>query len=189
MILERELKDKIKEYHDALLLQSSICRLDRPSSRVLDIYRTFFGRPGTNTIVGGSARHMLDDAKDLAALRPPLDTDPLSRLLRDHWPFRGTPYPDPRDTTQHFLESHVKWIVIAITTVVAAILLVGAIVGLYFLKQPEAKLGMIASLTTLFAASVGGLTSAKRQEVFAASAAYAAVLVVFVSGNFDRDKG
>lgn len=131
---------------------------------------------------------MLDDAKDLAALRSSLETDPLSSLLRDHWPFRGKPYPDPRDTTQHFLESHVKWAVILITTVVAAILLIGAITGLYFVKRPEAKLGMIAGLTTLFAVSVGALTSAKRQEVFAASAAYAAVLVVFVSGDFDKDK-
>lgn len=132
---------------------------------------------------------MLDDTKDLAAICPPLDTDPLSRLLRDHWPFKGTPYPDPRDTTQHFLESRVKWAVLVITTVLAAILLIGAIAGLYFLERPESKLGMIAGLTTLFAAGVGCLTSAKRHEIFAASAAYAAVLVVFVSGDFDKKTG
>jgi hypothetical protein len=129
---------------------------------------------------------MLEDSKDLAALRPPADTDPLSRFLRDHWPFRGTTYPDPRDATQHFLETHVRRAVLLISTVVAAILLIGAIIGLYFVNRPSSKLGMIAAFTTLFAASVGSLTSAKRQEVFAASAAYAAVLVVFVSGDFDR---
>lgn len=167
-------------------MQSAICKLDHPSSRVLHIYHTFFRKP--DPIVRGSAIHMLDHANDLGALHPPLDTDPLSQLLRDHWPFRVKPYPDPRDTTQHFLESHVKRAVIVITIVVAAILLIGAITGLYFLERPEAKLGMIAGITTLFAASVGGLTSAKRQEVFAASAAYAAVLVVFVSGDFDKNR-
>jgi hypothetical protein len=66
------------------------------------------------------------------------------------------------------------------------VLLIGAITSLYFLKKPEAKLGMIAGFTVLFAVAVGGLTSAKRQEVFAASATYAAVLIVFVSGDFDK---
>jgi hypothetical protein len=129
---------------------------------------------------------MLDESKDLVALRPPADADALSRLLRDHWPFRGTDYLDPRDATQHFLETHVRRAVLVISTVAAAVLLIGAIVGLYFINRPAPKLGMIAAFTTLFAASVGSLTSAKRQEVFAASAAYAAVLVVFVSGDFDK---
>ena len=43
---------------------------------------------------------------------------------------------------------------------------------------------MIAGFTVLFAASVGLLTNAKRAEMFASTAAYAAVLVVFVSGDF-----
>jgi hypothetical protein len=152
----------------------------------LDIYRIFFRNP--DPIVRGGAVRILDDTKDLASLRAPFDTDPLSRLLRDHWPFRGKPYPDTRDMTQHFLESHVKWAVIVITTIVAAILLIGAIAGLYFVEQPEAKLGMIGGLTTLFAVSISSLKSAKRQEVFAASAAYAAVLVVFVSGDLGKSK-
>lgn len=42
---------------------------------------------------------------------------------------------------------------------------------------------MIAAFTVLFAVSVGLLTNAKRVEIFAATAAYAAVLVVFVSGD------
>lgn len=71
----------------------------------------------------------------------------------------------------------------------AAILLIGAIVSLYYVSRPKSKLAMIAIFTILFAASVGTLTSAKRQEVFAASAAYAAVLVVFVSGDFDKKAG
>jgi hypothetical protein len=45
------------------------------------------------------------------------------------------------------------------------------------------KLGIIGAFIVLFAGSVGLLTTAKRTEIFAATAAYAAVLVVFVSGN------
>jgi len=42
---------------------------------------------------------------------------------------------------------------------------------------------MLGGWTVLFAACVGWLTNAKRDQIFAATAAYAAVLVVFVSGN------
>jgi len=75
------------------------------------------------------------------------------------------------------------WAVAFISTVIAAILLIGAITSLYFVTNPGAKLGMISGFTILFAIGVGLLTNAKRSEIFAATAAYAAVLVVFVSGN------
>jgi hypothetical protein len=42
---------------------------------------------------------------------------------------------------------------------------------------------MVALFTALFAVVVGLLTSARRAEVFGATAAYAAVLVVYVSGS------
>jgi tetraacyldisaccharide-1-P 4'-kinase len=45
------------------------------------------------------------------------------------------------------------------------------------------KLGWIALFTLLFAGAIPLVTNARRAEVFAACAAYAAVLVVFVSGN------
>jgi hypothetical protein len=77
----------------------------------------------------------------------------------------------------------VIWAVSIISVIIAAILLVGAITSLYYVTQPKARLGMIAGFTVLFAISVGLSTSAKRGEIFASTAAYAAVLVVFVSGN------
>ncbi|KAF0636552.1 hypothetical protein FPSE5266_08069 [Fusarium pseudograminearum] len=70
-----------------------------------------------------------------------------------------------------------------ISTVLAAVLLIGAIVILYNINSDNLKLGLIALFTVLFSASVGLLTNAKRAEVFGATAAYAAVLVVFVSGD------
>ncbi|KAF5232585.1 hypothetical protein FAUST_8617 [Fusarium austroamericanum] len=70
-----------------------------------------------------------------------------------------------------------------ISTVLAAVLLIGAIVILYNIDSDNLKLGLIALFTVLFSASVGLLTNAKRAEVFGAAAAYAAVLVVFVSGD------
>lgn len=51
------------------------------------------------------------------------------------------------------------------------------------MKNEKAVLGMLSAWTVLFAICVGLLTNARRDQVFAATAAYAAVLVVFVSGN------
>ena len=62
-------------------------------------------------------------------------------------------------------------------------LMFGAIYNLYYVTDNEKRLGLIAGYTVMFAACVGLLTNARRSEVFAACAAYAAVLVVFVSGN------
>lgn len=50
-------------------------------------------------------------------------------------------------------------------------------------RSEKAVLGMLCGWTVLFAACVGLLTNAKRDQIFGATAAYAAVLVVFVSGN------
>lgn len=55
-------------------------------------------------------------------------------------------------------------------------------------RKPVVKLGLLAAFMFSFAASVDGLTSAERQEVVVATAAYAAVLVVFVSGDFDQNR-
>ena len=62
-------------------------------------------------------------------------------------------------------------------------LLFGAIYNLYCVTNEQRRLGLIAGYTVAFALCVGLLTNAKRTEVFGACAAYAAVLVVFVSGS------
>ncbi|KAF2192858.1 hypothetical protein K469DRAFT_552080, partial [Zopfia rhizophila CBS 207.26] len=74
-----------------------------------------------------------------------------------------------------------------ISTVVAAVLLIGAITSLYYLRRRASKVGMVVVFTVLFVLSVELLTSAKRQKIFAARAAYTAVHGVFVSGNLKDD--
>lgn len=136
-----------------------------------------------NLIVSGKARFLLDKPEDLLALHS-LTADPLSAFLRSHWPFPGKYFGDSKSYhTRHYQDFHVQLLVGVINAIVAAILLLCAIVGLYQVKEPPVKLGMIGGFTVLFAATVAAFTRARRAEVFASSAAYAAVLVVFVSGN------
>jgi len=70
-----------------------------------------------------------------------------------------------------------------LSSLLSAVILFGSITSLYFVRNPYTVLGMLGGWTVLFAVSVGWLTNAKRDQVFAATAAYAAVLVVFVSST------
>jgi hypothetical protein len=166
-------------------LQSQVVGLNRPSRRLLEALKNVFNE---RILVIDGGQQILDTPNDLITLRPPLDTDLLSRSVRKYWMGRSKVLGGADDRTRHFLEANVQRIVIIISTIFAAILLVGAITTLFLVRKTGAKLGILAGFTSLFAASVGGLTSAKRQEVFAATAAYAAVLVVFVNGDFNQDR-
>lgn len=56
------------------------------------------------------------------------------------------------------------------------------------MDRDQKKLGLIAGYTIAFATCIGLATNAKKAEVFAACAAYSAVLVVFVSGDLGGRK-
>lgn len=72
-----------------------------------------------------------------------------------------------------------------ITAILCGTLLVGAMVCLSLLDERYWKLriALVALFTFLFAAFVALLTNARRIEVFGSTAAYAAVLVVYVSAG------
>ena len=124
----------------------------------------------------------------MVTLQKPMETDNLSRLLRDSWLFKDRNTANLVDNTAFYRNSHIVGTVNALNLVLAAALLVGAIVTLYSVPSAEAKLGLIATFTLLFATAVALCTNAKRAYVFAATAAYAAVLVVFVSEDLGGDK-
>ena len=90
---------------------------------------------------------------------------------------------EPDELFTYYLEKRVERMVAIINVIVAAILLIGAIMCLYCVTLPTARLCIMAVFTISFAVSIALFTNAKRAEVFAATAAYAAVLVVFVSGG------
>ncbi|RMY62991.1 hypothetical protein D0864_12729 [Hortaea werneckii] len=78
--------------------------------------------------------------------------------------------------SDHMIETLVS--IFAVTT--AASLLIGGIAALDSAQARNVRLGILAAFTVAFAAFVGLLTTAKRSELFAATAAYTAVLVVYV---------
>lgn len=69
-----------------------------------------------------------------------------------------------------FNEKSISIAVSVISIFIAAVLLVGSIMSLYFATNDAAKLVMVATFTAVFALSVGLTTNARRAEVFAATA-------------------
>jgi len=178
------IRGKLKEYHEALLLQNEIAKLKRPNKRVLDVYRQWFKKP--YPVLGGQAKTFLDASDDLVALNTSPEADYLSLFLRRHWPAKKELSRDGLHHIGRFNENSISIAVAVISIFVAAVLLVGSITGLYLVTSDAAKLGMVAAFTAAFALSIGLMTNASRAEIFAATAAYAAVLVVFVSGNISN---
>ena len=54
---------------------------------------------------------------------------------------------------------------------------------LYFVTDPDARLGLVVTFIILFAFGLSVSTGAMKDAIFAATVAYTAVLVVFVSGD------
>lgn len=73
-----------------------------------------------------------------------------------------------------------KWVQIAVGTIAvifAALLLIVAVIVLYFAPTQDRRLGGILGFTALFALCVSLLTNAKSHEIFAAASAYVTVLL------------
>lgn len=173
---------------EALLLQNQIAGLKQPNSRVFEAVRHFFERP--HHILGGKAKNLFhdDSSNDMVALKPSQETDLLSNFLREHWRDEVTSSPpsasytftdmkqkeETRDGANHFRrfkEASITKTVNFVTILLAAIFLIGTIVGFYYVERPGVKLGMIAGFTVAFAGCIGLITNARRVEIFAATAA------------------
>ncbi|MCJ1266553.1 hypothetical protein MMC22_006438 [Lobaria immixta] len=82
-----------------------------------------------------------------------------------------------------FSDEKIRSFVRVLAVVVSSVLPILAIVVLYFIKSPTARLGAIVAFSALCSAALALLSNAKNFEIIAATAAYGAVQVVFVSGN------
>jgi len=70
-----------------------------------------------------------------------------------------------------------------VATVLSSVLPIAGVIVLYFVENTLARIGIIAGMTALFSLCLAVLTSAKKSEIFAATAAFSAVLVVFLGSN------
>ncbi|SMQ48024.1 unnamed protein product [Zymoseptoria tritici ST99CH_1A5] len=185
MALNEEIEARLENYHAALLQAGEIAKLKQPSNRVMTAYRHEFSKMD----IRGDAAAMLDVESDLVALKPPPDGDLLSNMIRNHWPgsIKTRANPDGGGIV-HYQEHQLQLLVSLISISIATVLLVGSILLLYFVQEPDSRLGLLIMFIILFAVGIRISTSASRDSIFAATAAYSAVLVVFVSGDLGNAK-
>ncbi|KAG4423539.1 hypothetical protein IFR04_003362 [Cadophora malorum] len=139
-------------------------------------------------IAGKISAHLdPNNEQDLCVLAPNVQKDRLTRLFegRLSYFFRARTADGLSDFVSH---SEVALAVTILSGLMATVFLIGAMVGLYWVESPRTKLGLLSGLTVAFAGTLALFTNARRQDVFAATAAYAAVLVVFISGNLTSER-
>ena len=178
-----------------MILESTMLAMKRPSNQAYEaLHNTFWNkskertRDGTFPMLEGNSANILEDKDDLVALRRPPEEDYLTKTLRKHFPvFFPARKPGVHGRVGYISEQKIQVFVGAVNILLAAAFLFGAIYNLYYVQDPHKTLGLITGYTVAFALSIGLITSARRAEIFGACAAYAAVLVVFVSGNLGNN--
>ncbi|KAF2182350.1 hypothetical protein K469DRAFT_586666 [Zopfia rhizophila CBS 207.26] len=170
--LAENIRTTLHEYRKAIIFESQLAALPPPTKRTLKAFRWHFFNGGSDTgypTLGAHSATLFDDSNDLVVLGVQ-EQDRLTSFVQNHlaWVFDI----DARNgNIAYTSDRRMAGFVALLSTIIAAVLLIGAIVSLYTVKSPRKKLGIIAAFTTLFAANVGLLTNAGRAELFAASAA------------------
>ncbi|KAK1241109.1 hypothetical protein MKX08_001083 [Trichoderma sp. CBMAI-0020] len=192
MRLLEQIRTTLKEYREALIFESTLAKIPTPDRKILKAFRInfFHGRPEESKdwpMLGGHSSGLYEDPDDLLVLHTTEPPDRLTVFAQDYLGFffrdENTHGASAGPLVGYASGKKISTFISYLSAILAALLLVGAIIILYKTKSNDLKLGLLALFTTMFAASVGLLTNAKQAEVFGATAAYAAVLVVFVSGG------
>ncbi|KAK8855275.1 hypothetical protein PGQ11_011187 [Apiospora arundinis] len=195
MRLALSIRDKLLKYHEALARHQLLLNLSRPAPTTVRGMKNMFrgeqngqGQMYSGPQLWGRSEQRFDDVDDLVALKVLANQDRLSQFVLNHcgWLFRER---QSHGTSVVISERSVDKATTVLSSIISAMVLFGSIVSLYFVQNPYALLGMVGGWTILFAVCVGVLTNAKRDQIFAATAAFAAVLVVFVGESLDKGRG
>ncbi|KAL9622797.1 MAG: hypothetical protein Q9160_002916 [Pyrenula sp. 1 TL-2023] len=196
MELVKKIRSKLEEYESALLRNAALNKLEQPSHQVFRAFRTHFHNQHLENpqnhyprLTGLSADLYEEEYySDIVSLGSRSEQeDRLTSFLRHRHPKHfmrkidkdvlGSP--SVRSMSEYRLQVFVG----VLNVLLAASFLFGSIFNLYYVKSPQKRLGLISGYTVAFALCVSLTTNARKAEIFGSCAAYAAVLVVFVSGN------
>ncbi|KAF4630763.1 hypothetical protein G7Y89_g7374 [Cudoniella acicularis] len=175
-----EIQEALKQYQEALILHTQVLQLESPGSRALEVFKKWFTRKQPFANRGNE----LLKKNDIAALRPSRAQDRLSKILqkRAGWIFQEKrDVPPSWGEMVYFSEKHLTRAVQFLSVIFSALALTGAIISLHYIKHTEWRFGALGGFLLMFTLIVGTLTNAKTSEMFGATAAFAAVLVVFIA--------
>lgn len=191
--LIQEVDDKLKEYDDIVLRTRAMNTLPKATGRN---YTSVDNWIFHNAPLCGPEAKFIKNDKDFVALTEPREGSWFDGAVEDvlsKIPCKLTRllFIEPRErasTEDHLVrlwsKSRIDTFVRLVITFLAVALLMAPVVVLFSAqKSGPFKIAIILIFTLFFSAALSIFTKAKRHEVFAATAAYCAVLVVFL-GNF-----
>ncbi|KAH7420117.1 hypothetical protein BKA64DRAFT_738182 [Cadophora sp. MPI-SDFR-AT-0126] len=191
------IRQKLKDYNDAIIQQSIMSHLADPSRHDLRSLQEWLERPGMGNLaligkdraIWGDADTPIDPHHDLLTASSSGDRDSFSTWFMERFVLwihrlfwhRVKKVGDPESGIASYKEGTLRRCTSHITTITASLLPILAIVVLYCVDSMKGRLGLIALFTFTFTAALSVFTGAKRGEIFIATSTFAAVQVVFVS--------
>ncbi|KJY01544.1 hypothetical protein TI39_contig287g00019 [Zymoseptoria brevis] len=184
-----ELRMKLAEYDEMLLKTKAVTSLQKPSR--MDYEATFILRKeDIITLRDGRERAAFDNLVEraLAKVDKFLTVRCRCALVRQLFTTPELRAKTSDKLIHYYAPARVDSLVNAIITAIIFMLIILPVVTLYQMSEddgakPFEAIGVLMVFALLFGCAMSSLTKASRQELFGASAAYCAVLVVFVS-NF-----
>ncbi|KAL8742368.1 MAG: hypothetical protein Q9190_005132 [Brigantiaea leucoxantha] len=179
-----EIREKLKNYNDALVRYSQVQGMPRPYARHLQILQQWLDRPeGGNFFLRGYEADIWENEKDVVAFSDAKnEKDSCTRSICSHivplyhrfWIRRFNPKRTQIkdwDGLWHYDDSLLLAAAGVASTILSSLLPTSSILILYFVKKPLARLVVIMLFTTFFSLTLAFITKAKRIEVFAVTTA------------------
>ncbi|KAI1357465.1 hypothetical protein F5Y08DRAFT_333857 [Xylaria arbuscula] len=191
-----QVRDKLKEYNQAISLQHRIAKLGPPSAQDFKSLQEWMKDPtmGDIYLLGADSDTWENlDASEFVCFRPNRTDNLVTRFLTNklvasyHYlvghHFRRPDGSDMHHNTVYYSYNGVIRLSMLLGTVLASLLPIGSIIILYSIRDVATRLAMIGVFTAMFSFGLGVFTNGRIVEIFSATAAFAAVQVVFVSGS------
>ncbi|CAD6594008.1 MAG: hypothetical protein ASARMPREDX12_007936 [Alectoria sarmentosa] len=191
--------EKLQQYNTALSQALELSKAGAPNDRELDFLRNWFIKPSMgNDFLNDIERSIWDkpNTPDLVTLFPRILqrdflTSRLDGILLDIydrvWGHRLKQSSTPG--FRKYNEARIATISNSVGAILSSLLPTVAILALYFVQQMLVRIGLTIVFTSVFSLALSLLTDAKKVEIFSATAAFAAVEVVFIGSTSTNSTG
>ncbi|KAF3040788.1 hypothetical protein E8E11_001906 [Didymella keratinophila] len=193
-----EIREKLAKYNEAVIQQAKMLKYPEPTAWDLQHLQDYLGSQemgpramvGEDSLTWGLKSQNISAKPDLVALKPRAKKDAFSVWAAESTIFnifKCGCYRFMNPSQVHgaigYEDTTIYRITYWFTSILASLIPIASIVILYRVQSMPARLGVIAAFNVLVSVCLMGFASAKRSEVFAITAAFAAVQVVFVSAD------
>ncbi|KAF8533833.1 hypothetical protein BDD12DRAFT_863283 [Trichophaea hybrida] len=180
-----EIRTKLDQYQKAMKAQATMLAFDGAPSDYVESFRNWVD--GNKPTIEEES-HFLDNDEDLCSLAGgEKEKDVLERLIETRWAHLFVTKKHQQkalaaaDSHVFFYSSRaIKRVVRVALTLIAVAFLIGPVAILNCITSPTLRLVIITAFAVSFALALAVGTKSRNHEIFAAMAAYLAVLVVFV---------